>query len=518
MQNVIRLIAVLACLGTARAEDLRIAIAAPATSLDPHFYNAAPNNSIAMHLFDRLTHRAPDSSVIPGLALAWKAIDDTTWEFKLRPGITFHDGVNLTPDDIAFTVARVPNVPNSPGGFGGFVRGITSVEAVDATTVRLHTKAPAPTLPGDMAYVGIISRHAGEGATTEDYNSGKAAIGTGAYRLVRYVSGDRVEMARYEGWWGPKPDWDRVTVRFISAPASRTAALLAGDVDIIDVPPASDLPRLRADPDLSVVTIQGARCIYIFMDFSRQGEEPFVAGNDGRPLAANPFLDLRVRRALSVAINRQGLAERVMQGTAVATGQWMPPEGFGYAPEIGVPKYDPEHAKALLAQAGYPQGFRLTLHTPNNRYPNDAETAQAVAQMWTRVGVQTTVEALPWASYAGKASHQSFSAGLIGWGSISAEATLLNVLGTRDPAAGRGSVNDSGYSDPAMDARTDAAMTVLDDTERARLLRQEVVDTMANQPIIPLFQLINAWASRKGIVYEPRSDERTVATNAHWVR
>jgi peptide/nickel transport system substrate-binding protein len=254
------------------------------------------------------------------------------------------------------------------------------------------------------------------------------------------------------------------------------------------------------------------------MDFSRKTDEPFVAAADGKPLAANPFLDLRVRRALSAAINRQGLAERVMQGTAVATGQWLPPEGFGYAPEVGVPKYDPEQAKALLAQAGYPQGFRLTLHTPNNRYPNDAETAQAVAQMWTRIGVQTTVEAVPWAAYAGKASHQAFSAGLIGWGSISAETMLLNVIGTWDPAAGRGSVNDSRYSDPAMDARTDQAMTVLDDQERERLLRQEVVDTIANQPIIPLFQLINAWASRKGIVYEPRSDERTVATNAHLVR
>jgi peptide/nickel transport system substrate-binding protein len=207
----------------------------------------------------------------------------------------------------------------------------------------------------------------------------------------------------------------------------------------------------------------------------------------------------------------------VMQGTAVATGQWLPPGTFGYAPDVAVPPYDPDRAKALLTDAGFPHGFRLTLHTPNDRYPNDAATAQAVAQMWTRIGIRTTVEALPWTAYSVQANHQAFSVGLHGWGSSSAEAgsTLVNIIGAYDPKVGRGASNDGRYSDPAMDARTDAALATLDDTTRERMLIREVGSAMAQLPIIPLHQLINFWATRKGIVYEPRADERTFAMDAY---
>jgi peptide/nickel transport system substrate-binding protein len=168
MNILLWLLGVLAFISSAHAEDLRIGLAAPATSMDPHFYNASPNNSVAMHVFDRLTHRSPDAKVIPWLAESWRPVDDLTWEFKLRPGITFHDGVALTPDDIAFTYARARDVPNSPGGFGGFLRVVASVETVDATTIRVHTKYPAPTLPGDLGAIAIVSRHIGAGAGTED--------------------------------------------------------------------------------------------------------------------------------------------------------------------------------------------------------------------------------------------------------------------------------------------------------------------------------------------------------------
>lgn len=311
-----------------------------------------------------------------------------------------------------------------------------------------------------------------------------------------------------------------MTIRFISAPASRTAALLAGDVDIIDVPPAADLPGLKADPKLSVFSVQGLRVIFLYPDFSRNGGEPFVAALDGSNLPVSPLKDLRVRQALSVAINRTGLVDRVMQGTAVATGQYLPPGTFGYAPAVGVPAYDPARAKALLAEAGFPQGFRLTLHTPNDRYPNDAATAQAVAQMWTRIGVQTTVEALPWSAYSARANHQAFSMGLLGWGSATAEAgyTLVNVIGTYDPAAGRGAANSGRYSNPAIDAATDTAMSTLDDPARETLLVAQVTAAMADLPIIPMYQLVNFWAARKGLVYEARGDERSLAMNAHAVK
>jgi peptide/nickel transport system substrate-binding protein len=521
MKTLFRLLAFLLLLPLqVHAEDLRIGLAAPATSMDPHFYNASPNISVSMHVFDHLTHRSPDAKVIPWLAERWEPVGDTAWDFHLRPGVKFHDGSTLTPDDIAFSLGRVPNVPNSPGNFGGYIRNVTSVETIDANTVRIHTKVPTPTLPGDLATIFIVSRHVGEHATTEDYNSGKAAIGSGPYRLVRYVSGDRVELARNDAWWGPKPEWEHVTIRFIPAPATRTAALLAGDVDLIDVPPAADLPRLKQDPKISVFSIQGLRLIFLYPDFSRKGEEPFITDNDDKKLATNPLYDLKVRQALSLAINRQGLADRVMQGTAVPTGQWLPPGTFGYAPDVKVPPYDPAKAKALLAQAGFPDGFKLTLHTPNDRYPNDAATAQAVAQMWTRIGVKTSVEAVPWASYAGRANHQEFSMGLIGWGSATAEAgyTLINVIGTFDPKAGRGSANSGRYSNRALDALTDKATSTLDDASREAQLRQAVAASMADLPFIPMYQLINFWAARKGIVYDPREDERSVALNAHLVK
>jgi peptide/nickel transport system substrate-binding protein len=235
--------AALASLSAAHAADLRIGLAAPATSMDPHFYTTAPNNTVASHVFDGLTSRTADAKLIPWLAESWKLVDETTWEFTLRPGVTFHDGSSLTPGDVAFSVARAPNVPNSPGGFSGYVRAIRALDVVDSATIRIHTHTPAPDLPGDVGRIPIVSRHVGETAATEDYNSGKAAIGTGPYRLVRYVSGDRVDMVRNEAWWGAKQEWDKVSIRFITNSGARTAALLAGDVDLIDVPPASDLPR-----------------------------------------------------------------------------------------------------------------------------------------------------------------------------------------------------------------------------------------------------------------------------------
>lgn len=516
---VMRAAVVLAMLAAspAGAQSLTAAMAAPVTSMDPHFYNAAPNNGVAMHIFERLTGRDAQARLIPELADSWKPVGETVWEFKLHPGVKWSDGVPFTPDDVAFTMGRVPNVPNSPGGFVGLIRAVQRVEIVDATTIRFHTPAPSPNLPGDIAGIGIIARHAAEGASTQDYNSGKAAIGTGPYKLVRYVNGDRIELVRNEAYWGAKPEWEKVTYRFIPNSGARTAALLSGDVDLIDVPPAPDLPRLQADPKLHVVSTQGLRLIFLALDFAHAGEVADITDNAGGRLAKNPLLDLRVRQALSVAINRAAIAERVMGGTAAATGQWLPPGTFGYAPNVKPPEYAPEKAKALLAAAGYPAGFKLVLHTPNDRYPNDAATAQAVAQMWSRVGVQTSVEALPWASYSTRSSKQEFAVGLLGWGSNTAEAayTLINILGTWDPASGRGASNNGRYANAALDAATDRALATIDDAARSKLLIEAVTMATDDVPIIPLHQLVNYWASKKSVSFTPRSDERTLARDAH---
>ncbi|WP_328702575.1 ABC transporter substrate-binding protein [Belnapia mucosa] len=495
------------------ADTVILGLAAPATSVDPHFFNAAPNAQLSAHVFSRLVERDARVQLQPGLAESWRAIAPTVWEFRLRPGVKWHDGHAFTAEDVAFSLARAPNVPNSPGGYGSFLRMVKQVEVVDPLTIRLHTKQPHSLLPTEIGYIAIIARHAAQGATTEDFNSGKAAIGTGPYRLLSHTANDRTELARNEAWFGPREPWSRVTLRFLGNDAARTAAVLAGDVDLIDQVPSADLARLKSDPRVAVSEIQGLRLIYLQADFSRDGMLPFVTDGAGQPLPRNPFRDVRVRRALSIAINRQALAERVMEGAARPAGQWLPPGVYSHDPGTPVPPFAPEEARRLLAEAGYPEGFRLTLHSPNDRYPNDARTAQAVAQMWTRIGIRTEVAALPWSAFSARSARQEFAMRLLGWGSTTGEASYLlaNVLGTYDPSARRGASNAGRYSNPALDALTDRATATLDPEEREAMLRQAVHMASEVVALIPLFHLVNAWAARSGLRYEARMDERSLA-------
>jgi peptide/nickel transport system substrate-binding protein len=509
-------LAVALALGAARpvaAQTLTIGVGTAATSIDPHFHNNGPNNSLTMHVFDRLVERDGRAQPTPALAESWKTLSDTEWEFRLRQGVRWHDGRDFTADDVVFTFERVPNVPNSPGGFGGFLRAIQRVEVIDPHTIRLHTKQPYPLLPIDLASVSIISRHAGHGAGTEDYNSGKAAIGTGPYRLASYNSGDRAVLARNEGWWGGAEPWARVNYRFLSNDGSRTAALLAGDVDLIDQIPTSDLASLRRDPRVTVSEIAGLRTVFMAPIHYTDGSRPQVTDNNGVPLPKNPFLDLRVRRALSVAINREALAERVMEGAAKPAAQWLPPGAYGYNPDIRPAAFDPDAAKRLLTEAGFPDGFRLVVTTPNDRWPNDARLAQAVAQMWTRVGVRTTVEALPYAAFVPRRSRFEFPMQLAAWGSSTGEASnyLVNITGTADRQRLTGSNNMWRYSDPTLDALTARASATMDNGAREALLREAVARYAEEMPYIQILQLTNTWAARRGIRHDPRMDERTIA-------
>jgi peptide/nickel transport system substrate-binding protein len=495
------------------AADLRIGLSAPVTSVDPHFANAAPNSSFARHIFDTLVMRGPDGRPVPHLALSWTPVSDTLWEMKLRPGVTWHDGQPFTADDVVFTFGRAPSVPNSPASFGGSLRTVTKVEAVDPLTLRIATSAATPNLPIDLTAIAIVSRHAGEGASTADYNSGKAAIGTGPYRFVSYASGSAMTAERNPDWWGPKQSWDKVDFRIIPNPAARTAALLSGDVDLIASPSASDLPRLRGEQNLRIFEREGSRALFLSLDMERTGPTPFITGNDGKPLPKNPLMDLRVRQALSLAISRQGLAERVQQGMAVPTGQWMPPGAFGYNPAVPVPVQDLAAARRLLAEAGYPEGFKVTLHASNDRYPADGQTAQAVAQMWSRAGIATTVEAMPFATYLTRLSRQEYSVVQNSWGSTTAEAgsVLLNLVHSYDAPKRLGASNDTRYSNPALDARIEEALSTMDPALRETRLAEAVALAMQDVALIPMIMFNNACAARRPLTYEPRMDEATLA-------
>ena len=495
---------------SAGAAELRIGLAADVTSLDPHYVNLAPNNSAASHVFDALVHVDPDARLVPGLALSWRAIDPTTWEFKLRRGVKFHDGSDFSAEDVLFSLERPATLAASPGPFTGFVKPITAKKIVDPWTIQFKTAAPYAMLPYDLNSIFIVSKKAAAGASTEDFNSGKAAIGTGPYKLLRFARGDRIELARNDAYWGGKSAWDKVTLRILPADTARIAALLAGDVDAIENIPTADLTRLKANANFRLEQKVSWRTLLLHLDQYRE-HPPHVSDKSGKPLAQNPFKDARVRLALSKAINRRAIVERVMEGYAVAAGNLVSPPVFGHADALKPEAYDPEAAKKLLAEAGYPDGFSLTLHAPNNRYINDEQVAQAVAQMLARIGIRTKVEAMPASVYFGRARAGEFSFALLGWGSFSGDLALRALLATPNADKGYGAWNWGHYSNPKLDALLERGFATLDEKQREALARDAATLALKDVPVILLHHQLASWAMKKEFAYRPRTDEFTFA-------
>lgn len=499
--------------GAATAQTLTMAVGAAPISVDPHYSVLTPNVSLASHVYDALINRDATSKPVPGLALSWRLVDDTTWEFKLRPGVTFHNGDAFTADDVAHTIARVPKVVNSPGGFAIYTRTFTDVIVVDPLTVRLKTAAIYPLAPVDLREVKIIPRATGAAPATEDFNSGRLAIGTGPYRLISYRPGDRAELERNDSYWGPKPHWQRVNYRFIPNDGARTAALLSGDVQLIEAVPTTDAAKLRKDPRVRIAETVSSRLVYLWLDRSRNGPTPFVKGPNGEDLDRNPFNDLRVRQALSMAINRQAIVERVMEGAAIPSAQFLPPGSYSYVPGLVPPRFDPDKAKKLLAEAGYPQGLRLTLHGPNDRYVNDGKIIQAVGQMWSRIGVQTQVEPITFPNFISRVTKMELSAFFLGWGTSSGEASnpLRALVATYNVERGRGSSNRGRYSNPVTDELIERAMITADDGAREKLLQQAQRIAVEDVAFIPLHNQMNIWGMSPKVTYVPRQDEETHA-------
>jgi peptide/nickel transport system substrate-binding protein len=507
------LVAAGAVLGApASGADLRIAVAADVTSIDPHFFNLFPNNNIAEHLFDKLVQMDPDSKMIPGLATSWKAVDDKTWEFKLRRGVKFTDGTELTAEDVVFSIDRVPNVPNSPGPFSAYTKAIVGKEIVDPYTIRFKTAAPHPLMPNDLSTIYIVSKKAATAASTEDFNSGKATIGSGRYKFVRYSSGDRVELARNDAYWGEKSPWEKVTFKIIKNESARVAALLSGDVDAIEQPPTADLARIKGDPKFTVTSKISHRVIYFNFDHLARSS-PFVAGKDGKPLEKNPLTDPRVRRAFSKAINRPAIADRVMEGQAIPSGQLVSEKLFGHVPGLKADAYDPEGAKKLLAEAGYPDGFAITIHGPSGRYVNDEKIVQAVAQMLARVGIAAKVETAPMGPYSGRASKQEFSFHMVGWGASTGEASspLRSLLATFNRDKGLGAVNWGRYSNVKVDYLIEQALQQVNDENRSIMLQNATKLAMEDLGLMPIHFQFTIWATTKKVAYTPRTDEYTLA-------
>jgi len=357
-----------------------------------------------------------------------------------------------------------------------------------------------------------------KGISAKDFNDGTAAIGSGPYKFVEWKKGDRIVLEKFDGYQGSmEQPWDKITFKFIKAEPARVAALLAGDVDMIDNVPTSDIARLKKEPKVSLSSGVSNRVIYLHMDQFRDSS-PFVTTKDGKPMDKNPLKDARVRKAISMMINREAIVERVMEGVAIPAGQLLPEGFFGRSGKLATEKYDPAGAKKLLAEAGWGDGFGLTIHGPNDRYINDAKIAEAIGQMLSAQGIPTKVETMPKNVYFKRASKGAegglpeFSFVLVGWGSGTGEPSspLKSLLATHDPSKGKGASNRGRHSDAKVDALLDQALATVDDTRRAALLAETTELAIGkNQGIIPLHYQVNTWATREGLKYHPRADERT---------
>ncbi|MCC6719707.1 MAG: ABC transporter substrate-binding protein [Acetobacteraceae bacterium] len=495
----------------ASAAEVRLAVRTDLSSVDPHYHVYVPNRSASRHIFDSLTKLGPRGEVRPGLAESWRVLADDVWEFTLREGVTFHDGTKLEPDDVAFTIARAPAVPNSPSSYRQYTKRIDRVEVTGPRTLRIHTKGPAPTLLVDLEAISILSRKLAEGRPTADYNSGAAAIGTGPYRFVEWQAGRSLILARNPAYWGGAEPWDRVTIRPIANDGARVAAILSGDVDMIEGVPGVDRARLAAAANLALHECDAFRIIYLQMDSARD-VSPGLRDANGGPLDRNPFKDARVRRAMSLAINRDGLVERLLSGQAKAAGQYVPSDVAGASANLPPLPFDPDRARALLKEAGWADGFSVSLAGSNDRYPNDAQVAQAIGQMYARVGIKTEVNTMPAGQLFSRGSKLEFSAILSGWvGNGEASSPLVALMATYDAKTGMGPSNRGRWSNPDYDAAIGAALRTLDDAKRNALYAKAAEIAVAEMGMIPVYFTINTWATRADLVYAARGDEASLA-------
>jgi peptide/nickel transport system substrate-binding protein len=522
------LLAGVACLAMALpagAQTLRIAMAAEPTAADPHHYAAAPNSTLHDHVFESLVELDARLKAQPSLATSWSRRDDRTWVFRLHPGVRFHNGQEFTAADVVFSYCRILNNESELAvSYSSTVRRLARVEAEGPDAVVIVTKEPEPLLPSDVSTLRIIPRSlvaerliafdaatncGGQGPwpTLAAFNDGSAAVGTGPFRMRSFGRGGVTELTRNDAYWGEKPAWGAVRLQPVTAAGPRLAGLLAGDHDVVEAPATGDVPRLRENANVRLAVAPTTRLIFLQMD--QREPAPFVNGGN----APNPLRDPRVRQALSLAIDRNAITQRIMDGLATPAAQFLPAGMSGIIPGLPVLPYDPARARALLAEAGYPNGFTMTLHATNNRYVNDARVTQALAGYFTRIGVRTELDAMPSNVYFGRRARREFSVPMGGW-AASAEETLLffrTWMVTLDRERGLGTSNYSGWSDAAFDRPAVAALTTMDDAERNRLLQEASRVALERMPVLPVHFESAVWAFRRGLRFDGRMDQTTLA-------
>jgi ABC-type dipeptide transport system, periplasmic component len=497
--------------GAASAQTLTMGLRAGPDSIDPHWSTLGSQAEALRHIFDTLVMADENLQLKPGLATSWKPVDDTTWEFKIREGVKFHDGSELTAEDVKFSIDRIP-VVTGPMSMTIYTKQVKETKVVDKNTLHVITKAPAPTLPNDFVRLFVVSKSIGMDARNEQFNSGKAAIGTGPYKFVSWEPKGDLVLERFDGYWGEKPHWQKVIRKEIPNDPARMAALKSGQVDLVNYVPATDYASMQKDK--SVDTFVADTIYYFNLTPNVKETLPKPVKVDGKEIAANPLRDPKVREALDLAIDRKTLVRVVLEGLGKPANQLMPTNFFGGSKNLPERPYNVAKAKELLAAAGYPKGFEIDFFCTNNRLPGDGAVCEALSQMWARAGLKVNANALNGTVFFPAQQKGEFPLWMSGWGTLTGEAsyTYGSLVHTADPKTGLGAFNKQGYSNPEVDALLEEGSRTMDDAKRRALFEKVTEVSMNDRALIPTVQLQTVWAAKKGtMVIPPRVDQETLA-------
>jgi peptide/nickel transport system substrate-binding protein len=383
-------------IAAADARPVKWARSGDALTLDPHAQNEGPTSNLNRQIYEPLVERAADGKLVPTLALSWRITEDpTVWEVKLRPNVKYHNGNAFNADDVIFSFQRAA-LPTSD--FKGYITSVESVTKTDDLTVRIKTKGPNPILIQNLTNLMMMDKEwseANNATKPQDFKNKEENFavrntnGTGPFTLVAREPDVKTVMKRNDGYWGrgESPlEITELTLVPIKADATRVAALLSGEVDFVQDVPVQDIERLKGSPNLAVTVGPENRTIFLGMDMG----SPQLRSSDVK--GKNPFSELKVRQAMNMAINRDAIQRVVMRGQSVPAGAIVPPFVNGYTKELdALPKVDVARAKALLGEAGYPNGFSVSFNCPNDRYLNDEAICQAAVGMLGQIGVKANL-------------------------------------------------------------------------------------------------------------------------------
>jgi peptide/nickel transport system substrate-binding protein len=493
------------------AKSFRWASQGDVLTFDPYAQNESFNNTFNSYVYESLVQYDKKFDVVPQLALKWEQMGPTQWRFHLRPNVTFQEGEPLTADDVVFSFNRQMSKRSM---MKAYLSGIGEAKKVDDMTVDIITTGPAPVLLRQLTDVRIMSKAWCEKhnvVEVQDYLQKEEtyavghANGTGPYVLKSREPDVRTVLEANPKWWGKmEGNVTEIVYTPIKSAATRTAALLSGEIDFALDPPLQDLPKLKSDANIKVIEGEENRTIFIGMD--QKSDELKYGSVKGK----NPFKDLRVREAMNTAVDIETIKRTLMRGLSIPTGELITHQVYGYFPAANKrPAYDVAKAKALLKEAGYPNGFEVTLDCPNDRYINDALICQALTSMWAKIGLKVKLDAMPKAQFFAKINKHDTSLYMLGWAvaTFDAQDALINLVHTPD-GKGNGEYNDGNYSNPKMDDLIDRIKSEGDVKKRLEMIHealmlhtQDVAHLMLHQQIIP-------WAMRKNIAVTHSADNR----------